>query len=182
MTAEQVIAETQNWIKSVIVGLNFCPFAARVVIQNGIYYCVLTDEEIGDKEALKMIEEEFKRLDNDPAIETSFVIFADSYNNFDDYLTLVNKTNRLITKLGYDGIYQVASFHPDYVFEGSDDDDAANYTNRSIYPMLHLLREASLTKALATYKNPEAIPERNINLAREKGIQYMQALREACFK
>lgn len=182
MTKEQVIEETQNWIKSVIVGLNFCPFAARVVIQNSIHYCVVTDEAIEDKAALKILESEFKRLDDEPTIETGFVIFADSYNDFDDYLTLVHKTNRLITKLGYDGIYQVASFHPDYVFDGSDNDDAANYTNRSIYPMLHVLREESLTKALATYKNPEAIPERNINLAREKGIQYMQALREACFK
>lgn len=180
MTNTQVIEETQNWIKSVIVGLNFCPFAARVVIQNSIHYCVIQDTDM--KAALNSIEQEFKRLDEDKSIETSFVIFANDFNDFDEYLSLVKKTERLISKLNYDGIYQVASFHPDYIFAGADEDDAANYTNRSIYPMLHLLREESLSKALATYKNPEAIPERNINLAREKGIQYMQALREACFK
>jgi len=180
LTNTQVIEETQNWIKSVIVGLNFCPFAARVVIQNSIHYCVIQDTDM--KAALNSIEQEFKRLDEDKSIETSFVIFANDFNDFDEYLSLVKKTERLISKLNYDGIYQVASFHPDYIFAGADEDDAANYTNRSIYPMLHLLREESLSKALATYKNPEAIPERNINLAREKGIQYMQALREACFK
>jgi hypothetical protein len=81
---------------------------------------------------------------------------------------------------GYEGTYQLASFHPDYCFEGEDKNDAANYTNRSVYPMLHLLREDSITKALALYKNPELIPEHNIQLAREKGLLYMQMLRAAC--
>jgi uncharacterized protein len=74
----------------------------------------------------------------------------------------------------------VASFHPDYCFEGSDENDAANYTNRSIYPMLHLLREESLERALETFPNPENIPNRNINFARKKGLAYMKLLREQC--
>ena len=77
---------------------------------------------------------------------------------------------------GYEGVYQLASFHPDYCFADSDEDDPANYTNRSPYPMLHLIREASIERALASYKNPENIPETNIKLARELGLDKMQSL------
>lgn len=90
------------------------------------------------------------------------------------------KAERLISKENYDGIFQIASFHPDYCFEGSDENDPANYTNRSIYPMLHILREESLTKALNLYPNPEDIPAHNIAFARQKGLKYMQLLRAAC--
>ena len=82
----------------------------------------------------------------------------------------------------YKGIYQLASFHPLYRFAGSTENDAANYTNRSLYPMLHLLREASIDKALEQYKNTENIPIANIALARAKGLDAMTKLRESCFK
>ena len=87
---------------------------------------------------------------------------------------------KLLKQEGYEGIYQLASFHPLYLFADAAPDDAANYTNRSIYPMLHLLREASIDKALKHYKNPDKIPQHNINFAREKGLVYMQMLRDAC--
>jgi hypothetical protein len=79
-------------------------------------------------------------------------------------------------KQGYEGVYQVATFHPDYRFADSDESDASNYTNRSPYPMLHILREASVEKVLANYPDPEGIPERNIGLTRELGLTAMQKL------
>ena len=82
--------------------------------------------------------------------------------------------------MGYDGIYQIASFHPEYCFADSTIDDPANYTTRSIYPMLHLLREESISRALKHYKDPEGIPVANVNYAREKGLVYMQMLRASC--
>lgn len=82
----------------------------------------------------------------------------------------------------YEGIYQVASFHPEYVFADSPMDDPANYTNRSPYPMLHILREASIAKAISHYTSPEKIPERNVHFAREKGLAFMKALREASMR
>lgn len=179
MSNHPSIQHTINWVKSVVVGLNFCPFAAKVVIQNSIRYAVVQPNDIN--ETLATLQAELELLDKDSSIETTLVIFPDTYSDFQEYLTLMKKTEKLLTKLDYDGIYQIASFHPDYCFEGSDEDDAANYTNRSPYPMLHLLREESLSKALATFKNPESIPERNVNLAREKGLKYMQVLRTACF-
>jgi hypothetical protein len=94
---------------------------------------------------------------------------------------MLETAQELLKQEGYEGIYQLASFHPDYNFEGTDYNDPANYTNRSIYPMLHLLREDSISKALTLYKNSELIPQHNIELARKKGLLYMKMLREACF-
>ncbi|HEX6168327.1 MAG TPA: DUF1415 domain-containing protein, partial [Chitinophagaceae bacterium] len=119
-----------------------------------------------------------KRLDNDATIETSFLIFPNAFQKFDDYLDLVALAENRLKRNGYEGVYQVASFHPLYLFANSNENDAANYTNRSIYPMLQLLREESIDKALENYKSPESIPVRNINFAREKGLAYMKMLRD----
>ena len=93
---------------------------------------------------------------------------------------MVSAAEKLITEKGYDGIYQVASFHPHYIFAGTTEEDAANYTNRSIYPMIHLLRENSINKALELYDNPRDIPDNNIDFARNKGLIYMKMLRNSC--
>jgi hypothetical protein len=120
-----------------------------------------------------------KRLDSDATIETCFIIFPNAFQNFDDYLDLVSLAENRLKRNGYEGVYQVASFHPLYLFADSDQNDPANYTNRSIYPMLQLLREESIDKALENYKSPESIPARNINFAREKGLAYMKMLRDS---
>lgn len=173
-----IIQQTEKWIKSVVIDLNFCPFAAKAILKKSVRYVVLKDVDV--KQSLEALSQEFEFLNDHEAIETTFIIFANDFVDFKTYLQLVKKAENTITKEDYDGIYQVASFHPDYCFAGSDSDDAANYTNRSMYPMLHVLREDSLTKALALYPSPELIPEHNIALARQKGLQYMQMLRAAC--
>jgi len=88
----------------------------------------------------------------------------------------------LLEVQNYEGVYQLASFHPNYCFEGSAENDAANYTNRSPYPMLHLLRESSLERALANYKNPEKIPDNNVKLTRELGLEKMKSTLAACYE
>jgi hypothetical protein len=115
-----------------------------------------------------------------PTIETSFIIFTNSFEDFDDYLDFLALAETLIEEHAYDGVYQVASFHPKYKFEGSNELDAANYTNRSPYPMLHIIREESLEKAIALHPNTEEIPQRNIEFARGKGLKYMKLLRDSC--
>jgi len=175
---DKIIEQTNNWIKSVVIDCNFCPFAARAVMKKTIRYIVKHDVTMND--SLIALKEELDYLETDTDIETSFIIFANDFTDFDGYLDLVKKSERLLKKENYDGVYQIASFHPDYCFAGEDEDDAANYTNRSIYPMLHILREESLTKALSLYPNPELIPQHNIDFARQKGLQYMQMLRLAC--
>ncbi len=177
-TDSKIIEQTTNWIKSVVIDCNFCPFAAKALLKKSIRYIIKSNVTID--ESLNSLKNELDYLETDSEIETSFIIFENDFQDFDDYLDLVKKAEGLLTKEGYEGIYQIASFHPDYCFSDSDEDDAANYTNRSIYPMLHILREESLTKALSLYPNPELIPQHNIDFARQKGLQYMQLLRSAC--
>ena len=177
MTPEQIIDRTKKWIVDVVIGCNLCPFAANVMRQQSIFYKV--DENTEMNACLDSFVQEMKILDNDPAIETSFLIFPNAFQKFDDYLDLVSLAEDRLKRYGCEGIYQVASFHPLYLFANSDENDPANYTNRSIYPMLHLLREESIDKALENYKSPESIPVRNINFAKEKGLAYMKMLRDA---
>jgi uncharacterized protein len=178
ITAEEVIKQTKKWITDVVIGCNFCPFAAQVVKKKTVFYKV--EEETSMEHCLASLLHEVARLNEDDTIETSFLIFPNNFKNFVDYLDLVSVAEKLLKQNGYNGIYQLASFHPRYLFANSTEDDAANYTNRSVYPMLHLLREASIDKALEHYSDPEGIPERNINFAREKGIVYMKMLRDGC--
>ncbi len=177
-TGQQVIEQTKKWILDVVIGCNFCPFAAKVVKQQAVHYQV--EQSSDDEICLDAFSNEMTRLDNDESIETSFLIFPNAFAEFDDYLRLVSEAEDLLVENGYEGIYQVASFHPLYLFANSGEKDAANYTNRSVYPMLHLLREASIDKALEHYSQPEDIPERNIGFAREKGLVYMKMLRDRC--
>lgn len=170
--------QTENWLKTVIIHYNICPFARAVVEKNAVHYCV--DESLALEENLQTLIEEVQRLDDDTEIETTLLIYAGAFADFDDFLDYLEMAEQFLAMQGYDGVYQLASFHPNYCFEGADESDAANYTNRSPYPMLHLLREAGIEKALEFYPNPEKIPERNIKLTRELGLEKMQALLAAC--
>ncbi len=176
-TTDQVIYQTRKWITDVVAGCNFCPFVAKELKQNTIHYQV--EDGVDPGICLQAFLQECIRLDEEK-IETTLLIFSKGFPVFDDYLELVELAEKLLKQEGYEGIYQVAGFHPLYAFAGSPVDDAANYTNRSIYPMLHLLREDSVEQALLKYPNPEQIPERNILFARSKGIAYMKKLRDAC--
>lgn len=170
----QIIQQTKQWIQQVVIGCGFCPFANKVVLDNSIYYKVVEGTALHTHSSIVL--EELKRLDTNPEIETSLIIFPDAYEHFSAYLNLLKQTEKQSARKGYEGIYQIASFHPLYVFAGAAEDDAANFTNRSPYPMLHLLREASVSKAVAFYPDAEGIPERNIQFAQQKGLDYMQEL------
>jgi len=135
----------------VVVGCNFCPFAAREVKAGSIHYQVEDATELSY--SLQAFLQECTRLDEEEAIETTLLIFPDAFQRFEDYLDLVALAEKLLKKSGYEGVYQVASFHPLYRFAKTAADDPENYTNRSIYPMLHLLREERIEKS------PGAIPQ-----------------------
>ncbi len=172
--AELVIAQTKKWIVDVVVGCNFCPFAAREVKRNSIHYEVL--QHSTRESVLKEVVKSFQLLDRDENIETSLLILPGSFTSFDDYLQLVGLAGRLLKKEGYEGVYQVASFHPGYLFAGSSEADPANYTNRSPYPMLHFLREESVSKVVDNFPGVDDIPNRNIAFTRAKGLAYMKQL------
>jgi uncharacterized protein len=173
-----IIEQTKNWIKTIVIGCNFCPFANREFKNDTIHYQVVTSTKQTD--AREALLKELKRLDRDKTIATTLLIFPNAFAEFDVYLQLVSFAEKLLQQKGYEGIYQLATFHPLYRFENSAPGDPANYTNRSIYPMLHLLREDQIRKAVQYYGNAEEIPERNIQFAREKGEVYMKMLRDSC--
>jgi uncharacterized protein len=174
----KIIAQTQKWIADVVVACHFCPFAAQVIKAQKVHYQVATDSAM--ESSLSELMRELRRLDDDNSIETTFLIFPEAFAQFDDFLGLVALAEKQLKQKRYVGIYQLASFHPLYRFADATDHDAANYTNRSVYPMLHLLREASIDKALEQFKNPENIPATNIALARAIGLAAMNKLRESC--
>jgi uncharacterized protein len=168
---EIVIAKTKKWIIDVVIGCNFCPFAGREVKRDSIHYEVL--QNATQESVLESVMHSFHKLDDNENIETSLLILPGSFESFDDYLQLLDMTNSLLEEQDYEGIYQVASFHPQYLFAGSHNEDPSNYTNRSPYPMLHFLREDSVSKAIDSYPDIDEVPNRNIAFTQEKGLQYM---------
>lgn len=175
-----IIAHTIAWIKSVVIGCNFCPFAAKALLRKTIRYIVLQKSSV--ESTLESLVRELQFLDTNEELETTLIILPGQFPDFRAYLDLVELAEKLSSQRGYDGIYQIASFHPEYLFAGSNEDDPANYTNRSIYPMLHILREESITRAVEQYPSIDDIPEHNINFAKQKGLQYMKLLRAACME
>ena len=180
MTDAQIKAQTQAWLETVIIAHNICPFAHKVHNQDSIRYRVCHGHNL--ELCLETLILECVRLDTAPDIATSLVIYPNAFNTFVDYLDFLAIAESLLIEQGYEGVYQLASFHPDYCFEGSDESDPANYTNRSPYPMLHLLREDSLEIALRSYPDPENIPLRNIELTHRLGKAKMQDLLNACYR
>ncbi|RYZ62278.1 MAG: DUF1415 domain-containing protein [Chitinophagaceae bacterium] len=173
MEKETFVAQTKKWILDVVVGCNFCPFALPEVKKASIYYDVIAGNKA---DVLKALSASLQQMTAQAAIETMFLILPQNFDRFPDYLKLVAAAEALLKKEGYEGIFQVASFHPSYVFAGAGLNDAANFTNRSPYPMLHILREESVSRAVDSFPGAHKIPERNIAFARQKGLAYMQAL------
>jgi uncharacterized protein len=176
---QQLITATQAWLKTIIIEYSICPFVKRELERGSIRFSICHDTEI--ESCLLYLMLECDRLNIDSSIETTLLIYDRAFTAFDDYLDFLELAEALLIEQGYEGVYQLASFHPDYCFEGAETDDPANYTNRSPYPMLHLLRETSIERAVATYPDPENIPQRNIELTRKLGLAKMQALLAACF-
>ncbi|MCU7818155.1 MAG: DUF1415 domain-containing protein [gamma proteobacterium symbiont of Lucinoma myriamae] len=175
---DKIIKQTQCWLDSVIIEHNICPFAKRERDKGSIHFCVDDNQDIS--QALENLVLECERLDQQPEIETTLFILSQIGQDFYHYLDFLDIANQLLIDQGYESVYQLASFHPDYCFDHSDEDDPANYTNRSPYPTLHIIREKSLEKALQNYPNPELIPERNIEYCQSLGLKKLQEMLRHC--
>lgn len=180
MTVDPVEYAIRAWLETVVIGLDLCPFAAKPFRQNSIRFSICTSADTAS--GLERLIEECRHLDTDVSISTTLLIYPHSLQEFDDYLDFLTLAETLLSEQGYDGIYQLASFHPDYCFADSDSDDPANYTNRSPYPILHLLREDSIAAAIEHHPDPENIPRRNIALARNLGTSHLQVLIASCLQ
>ena len=174
MLKSNAIEQTQQWIETIVVGLNFCPFAKRELRKNAVRYVLNVSGDAQD--TLEQLIAECEFLDTHPETETTLLILPNGFDDFLHYLGLTELAEDLLAEQGYEGVYQVASFHPEYCFADADADDAANYTNRSPFPMLHLLREASLDIAIDNFPDIDSIPETNMQKARSLGAEFFKAI------
>jgi hypothetical protein len=171
MDRHEIVAATRRWIARVVIGLNMCPFARRVFEGDKIRYAVTLAE---DEQALRQeLARELEALAAAPCalVETTLLIHPCVLRNFLDYNEFLDGAERLLAELGLAGTLQIASFHPDYQFAGTDAGAVENHTNRSPYPMLHLLREASISAVAGDPGELLEIPRRNIETLRRLGIE-----------
>ena len=163
------IQQTLKWIQSIVIPLNLCPFAKYEVDNNRLRLEVSSATTFD--EGLNHLIKEIEHLNNDLTTGTTLLIFPHFLSDFLNYLDFVDLANETIERTGHQGIYQLATFHPAYQFHGTQVDDVTNYTNRSPYPMLHLLREEMLDRAIAYYGNTETIPANNIKHLQNLGLE-----------
>jgi hypothetical protein len=174
----EVVSATRKWVEDVVVGYNLCPFAKRELVRNRVRFVV--SEAESEDELLQALHSELQRLEDELEIETTLLIHPGVLQEFGPYNEFLDAVDGLLAYLEMEGVYQIASFHPDYQFEGTEPDAAENYTNRSPFPMLHLLREASLEAAIDSYPDVDGIPERNIELMEELGAEKMRSILHTC--
>ncbi|WP_193097545.1 DUF1415 domain-containing protein [Burkholderia sp. Z1] len=166
---DDILAATRHWLARAVIGLNLCPFAKSVYVKEQVRYAISAATTLED--ALTELETELRALDAaDPQqVDTTLVIFPHAFADFVDYNDALFFADRLVQQLRLDGVLQIASFHPHYRFEGSEPDDIENYTNRAPYPILHLLREDSIARAVDAFPDASAIYERNQETLRRLG-------------
>jgi hypothetical protein len=168
-STEQQLEKSQRWVEKVVVGLNLCPFAKPVLKANSLRYALSSECTPEQLAKFFLIELDIISQADEAVIATTLVVMPEGLTDFYDYLDFLADCEDLLQKSGLQSEFQLASFHPDYIFAGVDEDDASHLTNRSPYPMLHIIREAQMSRVLANHPNPEKIPERNIQLLREMG-------------
>ena len=176
---DAITASVRHWVETVVVDLNLCPFAGRELRQERIRFVVTSSTT--EAQLLASLQAELEWLDTHPAIETTLLIHPQVLQDFDDYNQFLETADDLLDAMGFDGMYQLASFHPNYQFAETAPADVENYTNRSPYPLLHLLREQSLERSIASYPDAEQIPLRNIALMKCLGVARLKQLLRACF-
>lgn len=179
MKKEEVVRISKAWVEAFVIGLNLCPFAKAPAVKGRIRYCFsdATSPETLHQELLQellyLVETPLEK------VETSLIIHPNVLQGFREYLDFLDWSQALLEQSELEGIIQIASFHPDYQFAGTQITDVENYTNRSPYPMLHLIREDSISKALEAYEDPDGIPERNIEKMKTLGLEKIKGMLEA---
>ena len=173
---EQIIADVEQWLDEVVIGLDLCPFAARPRREKRVRIAVshATDEEA----LLNDLQAELERLSDTPVaeLETTLLAIPNMLEDFADYNDFLDAVDLWVEQFGWEGDLQVASFHPQYQFADTEADDPGNLTNRSPWPLLHIIREESLEKAVEHYPDVDAIPERNIERMKALGPEERKRL------
>ena len=176
----RVSNETRDWVKNIVIGEGLCPFAAPVLETLSIEVNLESDEN-KLTEALMLLLQRFTETSAD-VLPTGLFVTPNAFDDFDGYWNWIIICETLLQQLGYQGILQLATFHPAYVFEGEDENDLSHFTNRSPYPMVHIIRENDVEQALASVKFPERIPARNRNHMRRLGRDGLLAVMPSLHK
>lgn len=176
VTAEQAIADTRRWLERAVIGLNLCPFAKAVHVKGRIHYATYLPAEHDD--LLDALLAEARQLVAFDAAErdTTLLIAPNTLSDFLDFNDFTARAERRLAKAGFDGVLQLASFHPQFQFGGTEPDDIGNATNRAPYPTLHLLREESVDRAVEAFPDAEEIFGRNIDTLETLGPEGWAAL------
>lgn len=165
----EVLAATRRWLERAVIGLNLCPFAKAVYVKEQVRFVV---SDASTPEALlEQLAEELLRLRDTPPeqVDTTLLIHPQVLTDFLDFNDFLDNADAAVEALDLAGVLQVASFHPDYRFAGTAADDIGNFTNRAPYPTLHLLREASIDRAVAAFPDPDVIVQRNLSTLERLG-------------
>ena len=164
-----VTDHTRQWLEKAVIGLNLCPFAKAPHVKNLVRISVSQARHLDG--FLEDLDRELQLLGDTPAdeLETTLLVHPTLFPNFDTFNQMLDIADAAVVDNGLEGIVQIAPFHPDFQFEGTDSDDIGNYTNRSPYPTLHLIREDSIAKAAQAFPDASAIFERNIPLLEKMG-------------
>ena len=177
---EVIIADSQRWLERAVIGLNLCPFAKAVHIKGLIHYAV--SEATTPAELLNDLKSELNSLANmdiagvSIAYDTTLLIAPYCLQDFLAFNDFLGKADKIIAKMKLEGIIQLANFHPQYQFAGTEPDDITNFTNRAPYPTLHLLRESSIDQAVEAFPEAEAIFEVNMQTMARLGLKGWDAL------
>lgn len=178
MKSEAIAYVVRRWVEDLVVGLDLCPFAGHELKRNRVRFVVT--EAATEEQLLAALETELALLDDDASVETTLLIHPAVLQDFFDYNQFLDTAERLLVHLELEGVYQIASFHPEYQFAGTAAEDAQNFTNRSPYPLLHILREESLALRIAAYPDVEKIPVRNIERMKRLGREKLQSILQGC--
>lgn len=173
-----MIFSVRRWVETVVIELNLCPFAKRELIANRVRFIVAKAST--EAELLESLASELELLRRTPAIETTLVVHPNVLGDFLLYNQFLDIADRLLVRMELEGLFQIASFHPHYRFAGTEPEAAENYTNRSPYPMLHLLREESLEKVIAHTADIDQIPLRNIETMNRLGVDSLRLTLQSC--
>ena len=169
MTDEEVLAKTRHWLEAAVIGLNLCPFAKAVYVKNQVRLVVSKARHADD--LLEELDLELDLLVGTPAadIDTTLLIHATLFEDFLDFNDFLEVAEGVIDEHGLEGVIQLASFHPQFQFEGTELDDISNYTNRAPFAILHLLREESVARAVEAFPQADTIFEANIVVLEKLG-------------
>jgi hypothetical protein len=175
-TINQVEEQVRAWLDDFVVGLNLCPFARPVVASKALRIRICDSGDLQQVAESFVAELELIQQSSESAIATTLLVLPNALNDFEQYLSFIENAETLIDEIGLCGAIQLASFHPDYQFEGEPADSASHFSNRSPFPLIHFLREDMMERVLENFPNPEQIPQRNIETLEAMGREDVERI------